>query len=89
MSRIQSNEIVVTVQHPYGRVDMSLEKWIRIGPGDRELLRPVAVKSRLADRPLPLKVIPFRYRNNTLSRALIRIGFLTNPWKSGNSQDNK
>lgn len=75
-----SNQILVIVEHPHGRIEALLSEWIAIGPGSRELLSPCAAKHRETDEALPLSVIPLRYRNNTVSRLLIRLGVLSNPW---------
>lgn len=73
-------DIRVTIAHPMGYIETSLEMWMQNGPGERRYIAPVRVICADDGRPLPLSVIPLRYRNNGLSRLLIRIGVLENPW---------
>lgn len=76
----QLDEVIVTVGHPWGDVEVSLRTWIELGPGPRYLTRPVAAKQRDTNSPLPLAVIPLRYRNDEESRLFIQRGELENPW---------
>jgi hypothetical protein len=76
------SEIEVTIPHPFGELTVPLEEWIRVGPGPRELLQPVAARCKRTGRDLGLSAIPLRYRNNCLSRFLIRLGYLEDPWRS-------
>jgi hypothetical protein len=71
--------VVVTVEHPFDRVDSSLRTWMKApvpgrfsgrGPGH----------SRSTGLPLPPGVIPLQYRNDEQSRALIASGQLELPW---------
>jgi hypothetical protein len=80
------SDIIVILEHPYGRVEVSLEEWISTGPGERPLIQPIAAKSKESGRPLPLSVIPLQFRNNRLSRALIALGVLRDPWKDDHRQ---
>ncbi|MBC7814053.1 MAG: hypothetical protein H7175_23065 [Burkholderiales bacterium] len=74
------NEIFVVIDHPHGRIDVPLATWIEKGPGPRRYVKPVGAKCS-DDRALPFRVIPLRYRNSTISRLLIRLKLLTNPWE--------
>jgi hypothetical protein len=80
---IRSEDVLVVVRHPFGEVEVSLVEWMAAGPGPRPMVRPVAARSRLNGEPLPLTVIPLRYRNDEQSRTTIRQGILTDPWGSG------
>jgi len=73
-------DLLLTVQHPFGDLEVSLAEWIARGPGPRPLVRPVAVRSRSTGESLPLTVIPLRYRNDEESRRLIAEGVLESPW---------
>ena len=73
-------DLILTVQHPFGDLEVSLADWIARGPGPRPLVRPVAVRSRSTGEPLPLTTIPLRYRNDEESRRLIAEGVLESPW---------
>ena len=74
--------LLVKLDHPHGTVEIPLEEWIRVGPGELPYLKPIAVRDVDTGRPLPMRVIPLRYRNTAFSRFLIRLGFLKEPWRS-------
>jgi hypothetical protein len=74
------SEIIVIVAHPMGDVETPLEAWMRHGPGERELVSISRVVCKDDGRTLPVSTIPLRYRNNFLSRWLISVGLLQNPW---------
>jgi hypothetical protein len=78
--RVLPDDIIVTISHPFGDVQVTLAEWIRRGPGPRPLVRPVAARSALTGEGLPLTVIPLQYRNDDESRALIERGELEDPW---------
>jgi hypothetical protein len=80
---IHPDDVLVVVSHPHGDIEVSLATWMAAGPGPRPLVRPVAARSRLSGEPLPLTVIPLRYRNDEQSRSAIRRGILTSPWRDG------
>ena len=79
-SEADPQDLVLTIQHPFGDLDVSLAEWIAKGPGPRPLVRPVAVRSRSTGESLPLTAIPLRYRNDEESRRLIAEGVLESPW---------
>ena len=74
------DDVLLTVAHPFGDVEVTLAEWIETGPGPRPAVRPVRARSRSTGRPLPLSVIPFRYRNDAGSREAIRLDRLDDPW---------
>jgi hypothetical protein len=73
-------QIIVTIEHPFGTGKGTLAEWMATGPGPRPLLSPIAAYDRLAGKQLPLRVIPFRYRNNWLARLAISWRFIEDPW---------
>lgn len=73
-------DVVVILDHPHGKIEVLLEEWMRMGPGDRKFIKPIAAKCAKSEKALPLSIVPFRYRNNTLSRMLISLKLLSNPW---------
>lgn len=73
-------DILVTIDHTWGEIEVSLTEWIKRGPGPRKLLELSAARSRRTGEPLPLEVVPFRYRNSEESRRAIADGELENPW---------
>lgn len=75
-------EIEVLVAHPYADIWVPLAEWIRIGPGPRPFVHPVAARHARAGADLPMEVIPVRYRNDQETRELIERGVIENPWKS-------
>jgi hypothetical protein len=76
-----ADEIMVVIAHPWGNISIPLSEWIEHGPGLRRFAAPRAAFTKAGQR-LPLSVIPLRYRNSMLSRLLIRIGWLENPWQN-------
>jgi hypothetical protein len=82
MDGAAADDVVVTLLHPHGSIDVTLVEWIATGPGARDRVRPVAARDRKSGRQLPLTVIPLRYRNTALSRVLIRLRLLADPWPS-------
>ena len=76
------DDILVTLGHPHGDIEVPLAEWMRIGPGERPLVRPVAARRMSTGQPLPLRVIPLKYRNTGPARLLIRAGLLPDPWSS-------
>lgn len=70
----------VEIEHPFGTLVVPLEDWLRIGPGPRPGVAPVAVL--LADGTrLPPSRLPLAARNTSFSRLLTRPGLLTPPWE--------
>ncbi len=77
------DDVMVTIEHPHGTIQVPLSTWIEEGPGERELLAPSGVIDSKGNK-LPMRTIPFKYRNNLISRALIKSGLMTNPWTDKN-----
>jgi len=75
------DDILLIIEHPFGTIEMSLEEWLKTGAGSRKLLKPYKVKDKLTGKQLPLGTIPLKYRNNSLSRFLIKLGIIENPWQ--------
>ncbi|HWD83534.1 MAG TPA: hypothetical protein VG497_31760 [Kribbella sp.] len=82
MTEHDIEDVIVTIDHPWGAIEVSLTEWIRTGPGPRTLLELSAARSRRTGEPLPLEVVPFRYRNNAESRRAIAAGEIEDPWPS-------
>ncbi|GAA5191457.1 hypothetical protein GCM10023322_48880 [Rugosimonospora acidiphila] len=80
------DDILVTIGHPMGDIEVSLAAWIATGPGPRPFVRPIRARSRLTGQPLPLSIIPLRYRNDEQSREAIDNGHLVNPWPDRSPQ---
>lgn len=74
------DDIQVVVGHPHSNLEVPLRTWMNLGPGPRPLVRPLAAIDAVSRRSLPLRVVPLRYRNSWLSRTLIRVGLLNDPW---------
>jgi hypothetical protein len=77
---LDTDDLLVTIDHPFGRIEVPLTAWMAIGPGPRPLLHPIAVRSRSTGQQLPLTVIPLQYRNDEESRRLIADGTIESPW---------
>ena len=80
MKFANAERILVHVRHPHGDQEIPLSEWMKAGPGERPLVRPSSARDASTGANLPMSVIPLPYRNNALSRFLIRLGFLRNPW---------
>lgn len=77
----ETSDINVRLSHPHGDIEIPLEEWIKTGPGERDLLQPVLAIRASTGEKLPLSVIPLQYRNTILSRLLISLHILPQPWK--------
>ncbi len=74
--------IVLVVRSGSEDTETAIEDWLRLGPGECESARPVAARLTPSGHALPLHcIVPLRYRNTTLSRLLIALRVLPNPWK--------
>ena len=63
-----------------GGYEVSLADWIKYGPDEPYMHnRPAWIVSK-DGRKFSTRIIPLRFRNNWLSRPLIRWGFLPEPW---------
>jgi hypothetical protein len=80
-------DILVVIGHPFGDVEVPLTVWIARGPGPRPLVRPTRARSRSTGQPLPLSVIPLRYRNDEEARQAIHDGLIDNPWPPPDAPD--
>jgi hypothetical protein len=76
----EHDDVIVTVAHPWGDVETTLQTWITRGPGPRPLVRIVAAKRRSTGEPIPMDQIPLEYHNSPESRRLQRLGRLPTPW---------
>ncbi len=84
MSRPRPEDILLTVPHNWSwdaKAGTTLREWMESGPGPRPGIQPVAARHAVTGQRLSLWVaVPLRYRNTGLSRLLIRLGLLRNPW---------
>ena len=78
---LDTEDIMVTIAHPFGDLEVPLATWILTGPGPRVRVRPVSARRKSTGEALPLSVIPLEYRNDDESRKLIASGELADPWK--------
>jgi hypothetical protein len=78
---LSDSGILVLVAHPFGDSWVPLEEWMRIGPGPRPLVQPVAAKRASTGEAIALATaVPLAYRNDEESRRLIAAGALEDPW---------
>jgi hypothetical protein len=73
-------DVLLTLDHPFGRLEVTLARWMAVGPGPRPFVRPIAARSRSTGEQLPMTVVPLAYRNDAAARALIVAGKLRWPW---------
>lgn len=78
--RTGCKNINVIISHPHGDIEASIDTWLQNGPGIRKYVTVTSVICVETKEKLSPSVIPLRYRNNRLSRFLIFIGLLQNPW---------
>jgi hypothetical protein len=77
---MKAEDILLVIPHNWGAAEMTLADWIKTGPGPRPLLQPTEARDRATGAKLRLSVIPLRYRNSKLSRWLVRLGLVPEPW---------
>jgi len=75
-------DILVTVAHPWGDVEVPLNEWIRTGPGPRPYAGITEARRQSTGREVPLAEIPLEYHNSPQARSLQRQGLLPCPWGS-------
>lgn len=73
-------DILLTISHPHGDAHVTLEVWMKEGPGPRAGVRPTRAVHRVTGENIGLEMVPLAYRNNALSRMLIRLHILKDPW---------
>jgi hypothetical protein len=73
-------DVVVTVGHPWGDVEVPLEEWVERGPGSRPYVGLSAARRISTGQPVGLSQIPQMYHNSPQSRELQRQGLLPCPW---------
>jgi len=73
-------DIVITVAHPVGDVEVSLVDWIRTGPGPRPYVSIVAARRRSTGDLIAMDEIPLEYHNTPEARSRQRQGLLPCPW---------
>jgi hypothetical protein len=73
-------DVVVTVAHPWGDVETSLDRWIRVGPGPRPYVGLRSARRLSTGAEIPLAEIPAEYHNTAESRDLQRRGLLPYAW---------
>jgi hypothetical protein len=74
------DDIIVTVAHPFGDLEQTLNEWIAIGPGPRPLVEIVKARRKSTNEPVDMAEIPLEYHNTPTSRRLQRSGQLPTPW---------
>jgi hypothetical protein len=79
LDRAGYDDVLVTVAHPWGDIEVPLPTWIATGPGPRPLMT-IGKARRRDGSPVPLEEIPLEYRNTAESRRLQRLGLLPAPW---------
>ncbi|HMZ81921.1 MAG TPA: hypothetical protein PLL06_19650 [Acidobacteriota bacterium] len=77
-----NQSVMLVLDHPHGKLEISLEAWMRFGPGERTFLRPMAARCALTGKSRSFNVVPFRYRNTWLSRMALALSICSNPWST-------
>jgi hypothetical protein len=82
LSATEYSDVVVTVAHPWGDIEVPLETWIQTGPGPRPYVGIIATRRVSTGQRVPMAEIPLEYHNSAKSRRLQRLGLLPRPWRS-------
>jgi hypothetical protein len=77
---IDLDDVLVTIAHNFGDLEVPLRRWIETGPGPRKYLQLIAARSASTGEPLPLEVVPMQYINSPRARWLVKQGKLPAPW---------
>jgi hypothetical protein len=59
------DDILVTVAHPHGDIEVPLAEWIRRGPGPRPLVRLASARRRSTGESVPLEAVDDPWRRGT------------------------
>ena len=78
--KIDTNKLSVAIDHPHGEIIVPMNTWIEQGPGERPLLAPSYLIYTETGEKLSLEYLPWKYRNSSLQRLLVRFGLMPNPW---------
>ena len=82
MNHENEETIWLVLDHPHGEVEVSMSEWMSVGPGERSCVRPTEAYQGRDRRRVSLTVLPLRFRNSRLSKMLISLGVLEDPWGS-------
>ena len=74
------DDVLVTVAHPAGDVEVPLADWIRVGPGPRSYVGIVRARWASTGEDIPVAEVPLQYHNSVASRRRQRAGELEQPW---------
>lgn len=74
------DDVLVTIAHNFGDLEVPLRTWIEKGTGPRKHLQLIAARSRSTGEPLPLDVVPRQYINSPETRHFVAEGKLPAPW---------
>ncbi|KJE24235.1 hypothetical protein FF36_01310 [Frankia torreyi] len=58
-------DVLVTVAHPWGNVEVPVDAWIQTGPGPRPYVGIAAARRSSTGREVPLTEIPLEYHNSS------------------------
>jgi hypothetical protein len=61
---IGPDDILVTVGHPHGDIEVPLSEWIDKGPGPRPLVQLVSARRKSTGEPIPLEDIDDPWRRD-------------------------
>ena len=61
---IDPEDVLVTIAHPHGDLEVPLTEWIRRGPGPRPLLQLTSARRRSTGESIPLTDIDDPWRRD-------------------------
>jgi hypothetical protein len=73
-------DVLATLAHSRGDVDVPLEDWIRTGPGPSPYVAIVAARRRSTGESVAMDESPLEYHNSPEARSRQRQGLLPCRW---------
>jgi len=61
---LDTDDILVVVDHPHGEVEVTLTEWIENGPGPRPFVQLRSARRRSTGEPVPLESIDDPWRRD-------------------------
>ena len=75
------DDILVTIAHPAGDVEVPLPLWIHDGPGSRRYLELLSARRSSDGAVVQLNEIPLEFHNSRKSRVMQRLRLLPRVWE--------
>ena len=76
-----TEKLLVAIDHPHGLMLIDLSDWIRLGPGDRPLIRPLYLQVKDTGQRISIRRLPWRLRNTFIFRVAVKLRIAKTPWR--------